>query len=170
MKLPSTFLVDTNIPIVSSAALRPQSDDPSPECIRACVELIEAVCLHGGLVVDEGSEIVTEYRHNLSQSGQPGLGDRFMKWVHDNQYNEKLVTRIPITKDGETYKEFPSHPDLKNFDIADRKFIAVANAHEARPAIYQATDSKWWILREALKKAGVNVRFLCPDYVKAKSS
>ncbi|MHB8205526.1 MAG: hypothetical protein ACYDHG_17735 [Desulfomonilaceae bacterium] len=44
-------------------------------------------------------------------------------------------------------------------------FVAVAEAHPAKPPILQATDCKWLGWKNALEKEGIIVNFLCPDYV-----
>ncbi len=61
----------------------------------------------------------------------------------------------------------PAHDDLHDFDNSDRKFVAVANAHPSKPPILQATDSKWWGWKDALREVGVSVDFLCQEYIKA---
>lgn len=91
-----------------------------------------------------------------------------MKWVHDNQWGFSQEDRVVISKDGDTYNEFPNHDGLSGFDVSDKKFVAVANAHPKKPPILQATDSKWWGWKEALAEVGITVRFLCPDYAEAK--
>ncbi|MGA6926761.1 MAG: hypothetical protein WBY88_13820 [Desulfosarcina sp.] len=96
------------------------------------------------------------------------VGDRFMKWVHDNRWKFPETDRVPITKNGKSYDQFPDHDGLSDFDNSDRKFVAVANAHHAKPPILQATDSKWWGWKDALDEVGVSVHFLCPDYIKGK--
>ena len=100
--------------------------------------------------------------------GQPGVGDIFMKWVHDNRWSLPDSDRVTISKDGDSYKQFPEHEGLVNFDISDRKFVAVANAHPEKPPILQATDCKWWGWKNALKDVGITVHFLCSEYVKTK--
>jgi len=142
--------------------------DELTTCVVACVSAIEHVMKNGGLVLDAGGEIFGEYLRNLSKSGQPGIGNKFMKWVHDNQYKLPECNRVAITKKGVSYAEFPDHNDLIKFDNSDRKFIAVSNAHPDKPSILQATDSKWWGWKDALAEVGITVNFLCPDYVKAK--
>jgi len=166
---PEKCLIDTNVPITANLSLAPQDiSDELTGCVLVCVEAIEHVVKNGGLVLDAGEEIFTEYRNNLSMSGQPGVGDRFMKWVHDNRWSFPDADRVTITKNGVSYSEFPGHNDLTNFDNSDRKFIAVSNAHPGKPPILQATDSKWWRWKEALAETGITVDFLCPDYVEAK--
>ena len=169
MSLPIKCLVDTNVPINANLATNPDPDSDVPdECILACVEAIDHVVKNGGLVLDSNDEIFTEYRSNLSLSGQPGVGDRFMKWVNDNRWKFPDVDRVTITKNGDSYDEFPDHDGLTQFDKSDRKFIAVANAHLDKPPVLQATDSKWWGWKDALKEVGITVRFLCSDYVESK--
>lgn len=162
-------VVDTNVPKTANLALAP--DEIPAEligCVLACVEAIEHVVKNRGLVIDDGDEIYDEYRQQLSMKGQPGVGDRFMKWVHDNRWALHESNRVTINKKGESYEQFPSHDGLNNFDRSDRKFVAVANAHPGKPAIVQATDSKWWGWKGALKEVGISVHFICPKYVKAK--
>ncbi len=159
------YVVDTNVPIVANAALNTDADIPL-SCILACVHEIERISKKGGLVLDEGGEIVEEYRKKLSPSGQPGLGDKFLKWVFTHQYNPGKVTRVTIHKQGDTYQEFPSDPRLEKFDLSDRKFVAVAVTHPDKPPVLQAADSDWWYYKDALESAGVSVHFLCPEYIK----
>ena len=168
MSLPAKCVVDTNVPKVANLATQtdPASNFPDT-CVEACVDAIEHVVLTRGLVLDEGNEIYGEYMDNLDISGQPGIGDRFLKWVHDNRWGLDESQRVPITRSGDSYDEFPSHGGLENFDITDRKFVAVSNAHRNKPPILQATDSKWWGWKEALAECGVKVTFLCPDYVES---
>ena len=162
-------LVDTNVPKTANLSLNPTKiPQELTNCVMACVEAIEHVVKKGGLVIDDGGEIVVEYRQQLAMKGQPGVGDQFMKWVHDHQWTVPQVERVKITKNGSSYDEFPSHDGLTPFDNADRKFIAVANAHPAKPPILQATDSKWWGWKDALDEAGITVHFLCPEYIKTK--
>jgi|LSQX01.1.fsa_nt_gb hypothetical protein len=172
MKLPDKFIVDTNIPLTANKILNFQDKDADLlNCIMMCVELIESIVkTKKGLVMDDNGEIFSEYRNKLSLKGQPGIGDRFLRWVHDNRYSFPNEDRVNITPLGDTYEEFPDHPGLNSFDIEDRKFVATANAHPAdpKPTIYQGTDSKWWGWKDALLDVGIFVQFPCEEYVKAK--
>ena len=163
------WIIDTNVPVNANRAT---SSEAIPEaqlaCVMACVELIDRVVNDGGLVIDAGDEIFDEYRQNLALKGQPGVGDKFMKWVHDYRWNLPEVDRVSITTNGVSYDEFPVHADLVKFDRSDRKFVAVANAHPDRPPIAQATDSKWWGWKEALKESGITVHFLCEELISQK--
>lgn len=168
MNLPAKCVVDTNVPKVANLATQPDPASNFPDtCVEACVDAIEHVVRTRGLVLDAGNEIYGEYMDNLDISGQPGIGDVFMKWVHDRRWTLDESQRVPITRSGDSYDEFPSHGGLENFDKSDRKFVAVSNAHPKKPPILQATDSKWWGWKEALAECGVEVAFLCPDYVES---
>jgi len=169
MSLPKKCLVDTNVPKTANLATQPDPDsDVSDACVLACVEAVEHVIKKRGLIIDAGDEIFDEYRQQLSMKGQPGMGDAFMKWVNDHRYNSEYCDRVIITRNGDSYDEFPTHGGLNDFDRSDRKFVAVANAHAKKPPILQATDSKWWGWKDALSEVGINVQFLCPEYVEAK--
>ena len=167
--LPQKCIVDTNVPKIANQALDPASiPDDLTHCVLACIEAVDHVTKKSGLVIDAGNEIYNEYRNQLSMSGQPGVGDCFMKWVHDNRWILPQEDRVAINKNGNSYDEFPIHDGLSEFDKSDRKFVAVANAHMAKPSILQATDSKWWGWNPALQEVGITVQFLCFDYIKAK--
>jgi len=127
----------------------------------------------GCLVLDDGWRIIREYRDNLSPTGQPTVGDRFLLWVLRNQANPKRCVQVTINPktdkpNDNDFKEFPNHPGLEGFDIADRKFVAVAVAHAGRPPILQAFDSKWWGWRNDLAECGIVVHFLCPEEIADK--
>ena len=171
MNLPKKCLVDTNVPLMANRALA-LDKIPKEElaCVLACVHAVEHVINNACLVTDDKNEIFDEYRKKLDMKGQPGVGDQFMKWVHDNRWGSR-GDRVTITKNDDSYNEFPNtteHPDLNGFDPSDRKFVAVANAHSEKPPILQATDSKWWGWQGALAEAEITVHFLCECYIKQK--
>lgn len=162
-------LVDTNVPIIANLATRPDPKSDVPDaCVLTCIKAVEHVIKKGGLVIDAGDEIFSEYIKNLPMKGHPGVGSSFMKWVNDNRYNPEYADRVNITKNGESYDEFPVHDGLANFDISDRKFVAAANAHRDKPPILQAADGKWLAWKDALAEVGITVHFLCPEYAEAK--
>ncbi len=167
--LPKKVVVDTNVPKTANLAVLPDSIPLElMGCVLACIEAVEHVVNRGGLVLDSTDEIFDEYRKHLSLRGQPGVGDQFMKWVHDNRWKFPDSDRVKISKKNNSYHEFPNHEGLTHFDNADRKFVAVANAHAEKPHILRATDSKWWGWKDALSEVGITVLFLCADYVQAK--
>ncbi len=169
MNRPPKCIVDTNVPVIANLAIGSEDiPDNLFDCVQNCVKAIDHVIKKGALVIDSGDEIYDEYLKNLSISGRKGMGNAFMKWVHDNRWGLPEDDRVTITKNGDSYDEFPVHDKLKNFDKSDHKFVAVANAHPAKPPILQATDSEWWGYNNALMEIGITVTFICPVYAKAK--
>lgn len=169
MTLSDMCIVDTNVPKTANLATHPDPNSDVPiACIVSCVKAIECVIRTKGLVLDDGAEIFDEYRQQLSMRGQPGMGDRFMKWVHDHQWSFPESQRVTINKNGDTYHEFPTHSGLEEFDKSDRKFVAVSNAHPDKPKILQATDSKWWGWKNALAEVGIRVEFICESHIQKK--
>ena len=158
MSLPDSVVVDTNVGIVANlnATFRPSAPwHASAHCERSPTG--------GHLTLDANGLICAEYRRYLSMAGQPGTGDAFVRWVHDNQYNPDLCTRIPLTPtEDENFAEFPATDDLVKFDRADRKFVSVSAAHPDSPPIQVALDRGWVQHADALAAAGVAVHFLCP--------
>ena len=162
------YVVDTNVALVANIASSSIITDIGLKDIIKCVEAIEQVVANKSIVIDANNEILNEYSHKLSFKGQPGVGDKFFKWLHDNQYCLPASQRVTIHKTGDSYKEFPDTPELSEFDLSDRKFVAVSNAHSQHPPIYQATDSKWWGWKDALANVGITVIFLCEEFIKEK--
>ena len=154
-------VVDTNVLIVANGRDCPQA---SPKCILSCVRRLEEITQNGTLVIDDAWHIIREYNHKVSQSGQPGVGDAFLRWILTNQYNPQWIEQVPITPmDDDDFAEFPSTPALANFDRSDRKFVAVALTHPQKPPICNAVDSDWRNFHEALVQIGITVEFLCSD-------
>lgn len=153
--------MDTNVGVAANG--RGQSPQASNDCVIACVRQLEGIKASGRIVLDEGHRILSEYQENLRSDGDPGDGDAFLKWVHDNQWNPQYCDRVRITPtdDGSSFVEFPDDPELAAFDRSDRKFVAAARAHPDSPPILNAVDTDWWIFRNALGRNGVTVEFLC---------
>lgn len=125
----------------------------------------------GHVFIDDAGRIVAEYRANLRAKGQPGPGDAFLKWLLDHEWGGRKVTRVRITEvagDPESFVELPAPKDGTSYDRSDRKFLAVAAAHEEHPQILQSFDSKWWGWRAALAQCKVAIHFLCPTEIAAK--
>ena len=152
-------IVDTNVAVVANG----QSPQASPNCVDTCINRLERI-IRGEekLVLDNRWIILSEYMRNLRSSGEPGAGDRFLLWLLRNKDTQcDLVSITPIDNSEDAFEEFPSDPALDGFDPADRKFIAVAWAHSARPPILQAVDSEWLNFHDAFHRNGVTVEFIC---------
>ncbi|MCK4822267.1 hypothetical protein KA005_41270 [bacterium] len=108
---------------------------------------------------------LSEYIKNLVPSGQPGPGDRWLKWLLSNLGNPNRCEQVHITPDPEKpgdFLEFPNDPGLSGFDLSDRKFVAVVCVSNFDPEIHNASDTDWWDYYTPLNKNGIII-FLCPD-------
>ena len=162
-------VVDTNVPVVANGRDTDQADQVCRiACIRAILEIQESrrVVLDDQGDPPAGPEgyrtIWDEYRDNLNFPGEPGVGDRFLKYVYDNQYNESRVRRIPITvidDDKRGFEELPTN----NLDPSDRKFLAAAVVAQA--PILNATESDWDEQQELLGQLSIEVKQLCPHVI-----
>lgn len=154
-------IVDTNVPIVANG-----QENVSDACLINCIEHIKKIIKKGLIAIDDKYLILNEYIKHLSHRGQPGIGDKFLKWVLTNQRNPqrcKIVSITPLGEAEENFREFPIHPKLADFDPSDRKFVAVSVAHPEHPPILEATDSKWLSWEKTLKQFDINIIFVCPE-------
>ncbi|NKB17590.1 MAG: type II toxin-antitoxin system VapC family toxin [Pseudanabaena sp. CRU_2_10] len=153
-------VVDTNVLIVANH----KAPQASLECVLSCVEYLNNLRKSDILVIDSDWLIIGEYRRKNSESGQPGVGDAFLKWMLTNRTNPKHCEQVHITQLAENdFAEFPRSPSLAGFDPSDRKFVAVALTHPQRPAIANAVDSDWRNYESALAQQGIKVDFLCAE-------
>jgi hypothetical protein len=162
----SAFVVDTNVPVVANG----KSEQAAPDCVIACINALDDIRTNGVIVLDDAMRILREYMTNLNMSGQPGVGDLFMKWAWSVQADENRCEQVCLTAsdhDPDDFNEFPVDADLQAFDRSDRKFVAVALASRNTPVVLNAMDPDWAEHHVALKRSGVIVRFLCPQHVRA---
>ncbi len=161
-------VIDTNVLIVANHKESPQA---SPDCILSCSHYLQLMTTQGTIVIDDQWHILKEYQHKVSPTGQPGIGDAFLKWVLTNQANPKRCHSVKITDRGEgNFAEFPDDPELGDFDRSDRKFVAVAIVHPHHPPIYNAVDTDWLPVQAALRRYGITVEFLCWELAAQRSS
>ena len=156
----SEVVIDTNVLLVANG----QHDDVSPQCMQRCIEHLLLVQRQGKVVIDDAYHLLQEYRHKTSLHPAKGVGDVFLKWLLRNIGNAALVETVSIHETApDEFAEFPV-PELQSaFDASDRKFVAVAAAHPARPPIWQGADCKWLHWWPQLAAAGTRVEFLCPE-------
>src|SRR5438105_3889148 len=119
--LPDLCVVDTNVPVIANG----KEADASIECEIACIDAVQTIVRSKKIVMDDADLILNEYRHYLSFAGQPGVGDEFMKWVHDHLWDDTRCVRVPLTPTNNSFVELPAVPELQGFDASDRKFAAV---------------------------------------------
>ena len=139
-----------------------------PACVLTCIRFLRDVERTGRVLVDDDDDLILrEYAHALSRlpSGQPGVGRLFFA-------GSTSTSAIGDLRHGahhsscqwrDSFREFPDDNDLARFDTDDHKFVAVALASGDDPEVVDATDSDWWEHRDALRRHGVDIRFLCPE-------
>ena len=154
------IVMDTNVAVVANG----KHEKASSSCELECVSHLRCIQDQAILLLDDKNLILTEYRNNLHPSGQPGAGDAFFRWLHDNQANPAHCRRVDVQPQNDReFEEFPEDLDLATFDRDDRKFVAVALASGTGPQIFNASDTDWWVHRHGLRRHGVRIAFLCPE-------
>lgn len=154
-------VVDTNVAVVANGRNTHAGAKCQLECVRKLRELVH----HEVVVLDQLGLILDEYRRYLRPSGQPGVGDAFVRHVFDHQYDPskcELVSITPLPDDARGFEQFPEDQSLVDFDSSDRKFVATARASARDPVILNATDGGWARFEQPLARHGVRVRQLCP--------
>lgn len=152
-------IIDTNV-LVAANRRAPQA---TSGCEAACIAALVGLQTGGCVVIDDAWHILKEYIANARSSGQPGVGDAFLKWILTNQKNPLKCEQIHITPardQSRGYIEFPVDINLAGFDPSDRKFVAVCLGHPGHPPIWEALDSKWHDFEIALLAHGVVLEFL----------
>ena len=158
--------MDTNVLVLAEGI-----DTPPFQCQSSCAEALQNLVHSGAILIDDEWRILKEYESNLRLRGQPGVGQAFLKWLHSNLGNTERCQQVSLTERAPNeFDEFPATPELSNFDPDDRKFVAVARAHEQNPLILVAIDRDWWIARSALERAGIALSFLCLEEMDKKGS
>lgn len=158
----SAAVVDTNVLVTANRA----AAHVSIACMLRAIERLRTIQRTEVVVLDVGWLILGEYQKQASSSGQPGVGDAFLRWVLTMRANPAHCELVPITPrvdDPEDFLEFPQDPALQGFDRADRKFAAVALASRNSPPVVNVADTDWWIFRTALERHGLLMEFLCPE-------
>ncbi len=70
-------VIDTNVALVANRKAIHADED----CIDTCIQVIEGIRDRCCVVVDNQWAIMREYEGQLNSSGQPGVGDAFLKWL-----------------------------------------------------------------------------------------
>jgi len=154
-----TIVVDTNVILVANG----QHPDVSATCVASCVARLRSIEQSGRVAIDDGYQILKEYQNKTEPYAGKRAGDVFLKWLLRNNANLQRCVQVPLVEHAERgFESFPDDERLANFDPPDRKFVAVAAAHGAKPPILQAADSKWLAWSKGLADHGVKVEFLCP--------
>ncbi len=153
----TAFVVDTNVAIAANG----RETHADLQCQRSCVERLATVVREETIAIDDAGLIFDEYARHLSRSGQPGVGDLFLKHVFDHQYQPGRIRRVTLRRSADTRRGFEDLPE-NTLDPSDRKFLAVAVV--AGAAVLNATDSDWDEQTALLNQLQVQVHQLCPQH------
>jgi len=149
-------IIDTNVIVVANH----QNDAVAQTCQDACVLFLTEAKSNHVVLMDSEDEIRSEYAGALQQSRPYQLGAQFLIHLYQNQWNPEKVRIVNLPKDaGGEFEDYPSVPELANFDPSDRKFAALSR--QTGVAVTNAVDSDWVDSLEALTTNGVAVEFLC---------
>ena len=167
--LMDAVIVDTNVIVIAN-----DRDDKRADCRDRCQDRLEQIFdQREKVVVDDERRIFEEYERNADPNTRKGIGDLFVKRLLQNLGNPEICTMVSITPlvgNGTDFEEFPDDPALSNFDPDDRKFIAVALVYESvyqqKATLLQAADSQWYGFRETLVRNGLEVEFICEEYIR----
>ena len=151
------FVVDTNVAIVANG----RETDADEQCRLSCIKRLRSLADDEVVAIDNLGLILAEYKKRLHFSGMPGVGDAFFKHVFNNQFQEKRVRRVTVTRSDDARRGFEELPQ-NAFDPSDRKFLAVSVV--AGAVVLNATDSDWAEQDELMDRLGVEVRQLCSRY------
>ena len=162
----SLSVVDTNVLVVANG----RSHTADYDCMLRSILALTQVKQSQSLILDSGGLILKEYSKHCRYSGEPGVGDEFFVWAHENQ---GWLRRFVLNRHtGRCFEEFPADAALTSFDWDDRMFVAVSIAAVSEDPsvsnrILNAVDSDYSHHRTALTGAGVTVQELCPELLKA---
>ena len=159
-------IVDTNVIITANDEAEHASPDDVEKCQKRIKKILEQ---QETSVVDDGWRILNEYKKYVNLETRKGIGDLFVKTLLQNLMRRPAICTMvrinPLDGSETDFDEFPNTEALNDFDVADRKFIAVAIAyerdHDKKATILQALDRKWEPFRKAFEQEGVRVEFLC---------
>jgi hypothetical protein len=148
------YIVDTNIFIAANG----KADQLTENDVNKCKLFVTALFSNTTISIDLQGEIFKEYFDYMNWSGQPGIGDVFVKYLWDRQYDKKICELVDINKDKNgIYKQLRNKDDLLQFDPNEHKFIAVYLGSRNSVTICNACDSDWENNKSLLSKYQINI-------------
>jgi len=154
------YVIDTNVTVAANG----RDTHANPQCQFQCIEFLLEVTIPTNMkqiTIDESGLILNEYSRYLSFKGQPGVGDMFFKFVHDNMYSSKKISSVritPITDETRGFEELP----MNQIDKSDRMFLAVAK--KANADVINALDTDWHEQHAFIASLDITVQQLCPEH------
>ena len=159
-------IVDTNVIVIAN-----DTDDKRKDCRDHCQNRLKQIRdQRETVILDDGWRIFEEYKRYVDPNTRKRDGDLFVKRLMQNLKNPdicKMVHIAPLAGDNK-FAEFPNDDEaLTGFHKKDRKFIAVALAHQQEtgraPTILLAIDRGWLQFTDALANHGVSVDLICEE-------
>lgn len=154
------FVIDTNVAIAANG----RDTHACNKCQLDCVEFIEELTSKNNrrkIYLDDLDLLISEYKPHFNFHGQPGVGDAFYKFLHDNKYSGSRVKLVSITPNHSEEKGFDELP-INLIDPSDRKILAIAVVADAK--IANALDNDWHEKRDFVASLGIDVLQLCPEH------
>ena len=160
-------IVDTNVIVIAN-----DTDDKRKDCRDRCQDRLQQIRdQRETVILDDGWRIFEEYERYVKPNTRKRDGDLFVKRLLQNLRNPDICTMVhitPVAGSSTDFAEFPNEDEtLAGFHKKDRKFIAVALAHQRdigeTPTILLAIDKGWLQFRAALASHGVNVDLICEE-------
>lgn len=158
MTAPVCVVIDTNVWAIAEG-MEPNASD---QCIAACRELLARVDEGLVIAIDARGEVMNEYLGCLRASKTAGLAVKLaarLSRTYRSAGSCKEVTTTPIDDPPGSYEEVPL--PLRDFDLDDQKFLAVAAAEGSNPMVFAGLDREWWERADDLLEAGLDVQFPC---------
>lgn len=156
------IVVDTNVLLVCEGRAEPQA---SAKCKAACEARLLELRTRGLVVIDRAWLLLGEYSKKIDTRKQ-SVAVAFLKWLMQGSAGDARVSTVvltPVNAAKTDFAEYPAHPGLDGFDPSDRKFVAVAHAHQPRATILNAVDTDWLAIRAPLAALGVGMESVCPE-------
>lgn len=156
-------IIDANVLLLAGTPIRDIPDEQL-DCFNKCIDFIKKSKKEKfKVLLDDNYRILNEYRNAYRLPKCPNSATAFFKWVLQN------AEYFPLNEPKkDTFEPYPNDNALQDFDPPDRKYIALAYVHPDHPAIVEASDSKWWGIKQNLKKHGITVSFIDEKYIKRK--
>jgi hypothetical protein len=153
---PRPIVIDTNVFAVAEG----MEAGATEECVNACLQYVLLIQSGYPLLVDAGDEIFTEYLGTLKSARTSGLAVKMLIALYRTRKGGScpMVAITPISHTPGSYDEVPV--SLRDFDIDDQKFIAVAAA-SGGSQIVAGIDGDWWDRQADFPACGLDVQFPC---------
>jgi hypothetical protein len=134
------YIIDTNVLIAANG----HSPQVSAGGVERCQKFVNSLFVNTLISIDSNNEIFDEYFRHMNFSGQPGIGDSFVKYLFDRQADITICETVEVIREAKHhYRVLSDKPDLLDFDKSDLKFIAVHLLSKYHSPIVDACDSDW---------------------------